>query len=161
MQYTYFGTCDDSIEFNSNSEQNNKPIELQELNKYMTDKFNCVIKKEDSINDKLTRLILEYKISEAVEMLSNIKDLKFNGDLLNCCYNMEYLNHIGCDHEIKYVIGKIVLHNNYMDVIKLLQFLIPENIIFKESCDNPNDEECECRHCTQKFSEQCNKIVHN
>jgi len=130
MQYTYFGVGDDI------------PVP------YMDN------------NNIFTNLILEYKFVEAVEMINNIKDLKFNGDLLNCCYNMEYLNHIGCDHEIKYVIGKIVLHNNYVDVIKLLQFLIPENIIFKDSCDNPN-EDCECRRCYRKFSERCNKIVHN
>ena len=103
MQYTYYGTCDDP----------NKSIEPQELN--------CVIKKEESINGKITRLILEHKFSEAVEMITHIKDLKFNGDSLNCCYNMEdRFTHMNCGYEITFLMQCICKHNNYMDVIMLL-----------------------------------------
>lgn len=63
MQYTYYGTCEDidipTVE-----------IKLQDLSKYMTDKFECITKKEESDNDKFTRLILNFKLVEAVEMIT-------------------------------------------------------------------------------------------
>ena len=151
MQYTYYGTCED-IDIPT------EPIKLQELSKYMTDKFECITKKEESDNDKFTRLILKFKLVEAVEMITHVKDLKFNGDLLNSCYNKK---HMYCenDYEFDYTMRCICANDDYMSVIILLQFIIPKNIIFKELCNNI-DEECECRCCMRK-NKECNTMVHN
>ena len=146
MQYTYYGMPDNINDIN-NPNIENESIELQELYTYMT-------KKEESNNDKFTQLIVESRLAEAVDMISYVRDLKFNGELLDTCYNKE---HILCMNEFNYVVRRICANNNYMDVIKLLQFLMPANIIF----NGPNDGSNECRKLIHDYNRYCAYCIYN
>jgi hypothetical protein len=100
---------------------NNK---LDELILYMKTKFSC----EESNNDNLTKLILRENIIEAVYMICNNKDLKFNRDLMDCCDGNNT-----CNGYFESFIRRICSYNiNYMIISKLLHFLTPENMISNE-----------------------------
>jgi hypothetical protein len=52
---------------------------------YVKIKFSCIEPHEKPNNNNLTRLILREQSTEAVSMIINNKDLKFNRDLMDCC----------------------------------------------------------------------------
>jgi hypothetical protein len=107
--------------------EDNKQNEIDELVLYMKTKFSCIENKEPN-NYNLTRLILSENIIEAVSIICNNKDLKFNRDLMDCCDGNNTCNgYFGSfvKRICGYGIDKKIMS-------KLLQFLTPENMISME-----------------------------
>ena len=114
-----------------------------------------------SDNDKFTQLILNSKLNEAVEMINNVKDLKFNGTDLNFCYNK---NHILCNLDFKSLMDKICANDDYVSVITLLQFLITKNIIVNDSNEKCNtivhDYDSYCAYCIYRGYINTAKVIY-
>ena len=126
------------------------PMNLDELNKYMTDNnFVYVEEKEEELlpNDKFTQLILSYELDKAVKMIDTNKDLKLNRDLMDRCDGCTDT----CNGYFNSQISRICQSNNFINVIKLLQFLIPENMISSLDYD-PS--------CGRHY-EKCETLIHN
>jgi len=131
-------------------ENNTNPMNLDELNKYMTDNnFVHVEEKEEELlpDDKFTKLILSYELDKAVKMIDTNKDLKLNRDLMDICDGCTDT----CNGYFNSQISQICQNNNFINVIKLLQFLIPENMISSYDYD-PS--------CGRHY-EKCETLIHN
>lgn len=118
--------------------EDNKPIELHELVSYMT-KFENI--KKESPNDIFTKLLINGNLHQAIKMIDNNKDLKYNMDLY---YNCDGSN--TCNGYFNSLIRKIcgASEQSYIDIIKIIQFLIPENITGKECCELKHDYDDYC-----------------
>jgi len=124
----------------------NKPLELQELVSYIKKSF--IDPKED--NDSFTKLIIDENITEALAMLDNNKELKFNRDLLDACDSNgtcnTYFNTL-----IKTICIKV---KSYVDIIRLIQFLTPENMIGRDCYD-------ECKELIHNYTDYFQVCIHN
>ena len=127
----------------------NNTMNLEELNKYMIDNnFVYVEEKEElSANDKFTYFLLNDDLDNAIKMIDSNKDLKLNRDVMNRCDGCTST----CNGYFNSLIQRICLNNNFINVIKLLQFLIPENII------SSLDYDPSCGRCYEK----CETLIHN
>jgi hypothetical protein len=123
-------------------------MDIIELEKYFTDNFGYVKveKEEESINDQFTRLIVNYELETAVKMIDNNKDLKFNRDIINECDGCSYT----CNGYFKSLMTRICVNDDFINVVKLLQFLTPENMI--GGTDYTYDSLC---------YEKCEKLIHD
>jgi hypothetical protein len=148
MQYTYYGTCDNTNE----SIIENKPIEFNELVSYMEKTFkidppDCEIEPND---ENLTKLIIDHNLVEAVKMIECNKNLKFNLYYNGMNMHDEYNS---CKSVFRATCEFICSESgdDYKNIIKILQFLIPENIIVRECCGElPHDY---LRYCMHSISE--------
>jgi hypothetical protein len=88
-------------------------------------------------------------------MLSINKDLKFNKDLLKNKDNEECRGGNMCNSYFEDLIKDIcVSADSYINVIKILQFLTPENIIYDDCyCRN------ECEKLTRDYVEYCSHCI--
>jgi hypothetical protein len=128
----------------------NNIMNLEGLNKYMIDNnFVYVEEKQEelSANDKFTQLLLNDDLDNAIIMIDSNKDLKLNRDVMNRCDGCTST----CNGYFNSLIQRICLNNNFINVIKLLQFLIPENII------SSLDYDPSYGICYQK----CETLIHN
>ena len=80
-------------------------------------------------------------------MIDINKDLKLNRDVMNRCDGCTST----CNGYFNSLIQRICLDNNFINVIKLLQFLIPENMI------SSLDYDPSCGRCYEK----CETLIHN
>ena len=137
MQYTYYSTCDNIDE----SIIEDKPIKLHELESYMTKFENS---KKESNNDIFTKLLINGELHRAVKMIDNNIDIKYNIDLYYDCHDG-----IGsCESAFNNMIKDICKNSDYINVIKLLQFLEPKNMIGGSCCDKLTlDYHNYCWHC--------------
>ena len=125
--------------------EDTKPIELQELESYMTKYDNS---KKESPNDIFTKLLINNKLHQAIKMIDNNKDLKYNMDLYYACDDG-----LGsCKNAFNTMIKDICMNSDYMSVIKLLQFLEPKNIIGGICCD--------CNDLTHDYVNYCWNCVY-
>ena len=127
--------------------EDSKPLELHELVSYMTKKGIIVedyphnfVKVDD--NDIFTNLIKDINIKEALKMLDNNKELKFNRNLIDDCDGGNT-----CNGYFNSLIRNICCAGNqsYIDIIKIIQFLIPENINDEGCCELEHDYDDYCK----------------
>lgn len=122
-------------------------MDIIELEKYFTDNFGYVkVEKDEPINDQFTRLIENYELETAVKMIDNNKDLKFNRDIINGCDGCSYT----CNGYFESLMTRICVNDDFINVVKLLQFLTPENMI--GGTDYTYDSLC---------YEKCEKLIHD
>ena len=117
--------------------QNDKPIEFNELVSYMEKTFEIepLDREIEPNNENLTRLILEYKLVEAVKMIEHNKNLKF---IMHLDDNWGHLYewHSCCGTTFMLICEHMCSESrdDYKNIIKILQFLIPENMIVHDYC---------------------------
>ena len=122
--------------------------EIDELVLFMRTKCSCIENKEPN-NDNLTRLILSENIIEAVSIICNNKDLKFNRDLMDCCDGNNT-----CNGYFGLFIERICSYNIYYMIIhKLLQFLTPDNMISNEIFEDGGGRRGLCDY-------NCEELIH-
>ena len=147
--------------------ENNNPIKINELISYMNDKFGCTEKTiETYTSDKFTQLLLDGMIREAMIMQYLYDNVKFDTTKMLIQEeakmkeffrdNAEY-NDVGyytCHNYFTSFVRNICIDADYIDLIKLIQFLTPKNMIGKH---------LSCEKCTDsyKYYESCSLLTHD
>lgn len=128
--------------------EDNNIMNLHKLELYMTNNSFEYNNKSYGDNYDFTKLIINKQIVESIAMLHTNKDLKFDRDLMKNCRGSNM-----CGVYFEDLIKDIcVSANSYIDVIKILQFLVPENIIGSDCYE-------ECNKLTHNYVEYCSHCI--
>jgi len=124
-----------------------KPIEYDELKAYMAS-YERAEKEPDVV---FTELIVGRQLHQALLMLTKHKNLKYDvGHGFTCDTSSSSYT---CKENFKDVVSSVCLNADYMNVVQLLRYLEPANIISSDCCD--------CEEFKHDYAMYCWKCIYN